>query len=294
MTRIPVLFPVKLLRMSCLAMVLATPLNASDLCPSAVVRPAVSNTRETALAAGERTCYAADLPAAGHWLVDAGVDNLAETEPRLEVLDQYCESGRSISETVRVERRMAAAVLAEVRAAGRYFFCVTARDPERGLDGYRLTTAFSASPAKGNPDEDEPDPDPVVRPKKQRSETAFHTCLLLRADDHGDVTACATDLVLHRPLAATLGDGRGDDGDFFRIATRDWVTISVETRGEVDTVGGLYDHQGHRLRIDDDGGEGLNFRLVETLGPGEYFVRVEGRGGAAGPYRLLTAVIDLR
>ena len=37
---------------------------------------------------------------------------------------------------------------------------------------------------------------------------------------------------------------------------------------------------------DDDGGEDTNLRIVRTLGPGIYFLRVEGSGSAEGGYLL--------
>ncbi len=292
------------------------PVTASDTCPMAVDRAAVSNSRETVMPPGERFCYATDLPAGGDWLLDAGTDNLALSELRLEILGPTCEFGKAATGSFRVRHRSAAAALVEIREPGRHLFCVAARDPQRRVDGFRLTTAFSSWPSKGNPDEDEPDPDPIVEPGgKPRWLTAEpapasaaanaasrHLCGRLLADDHGDVAGCATDLVPGPPLAAVLGNTHGDprsadprdDVDFFRLAVHDWVTVAVETRGAVDTVGGLYGPQGHRLAADDDGGRGVNFRLVETLGPGEYFVRVEGRGGATGPYRLRVAAVDRR
>jgi hypothetical protein len=55
-------------------------------------------------------------------------------------------------------------------------------------------------------------------------------------------------------------------------------TVKITSSGETDTAGALYDRHGHRLASDDDGGERGNFRLVKTLVPGEYFLRVESRG----------------
>jgi len=64
-----------------------------------------------------------------------------------------------------------------------------------------------------------------------------------------------------------------------------WVEIS--THGTTDTTGELYDRFGNRLDRVADGGEGGNFRMVRTLSPGVYFVRVAGEGSASGPYALM-------
>jgi hypothetical protein len=284
-----------------LAFAPATPVHADDICPAAVDRAAVSSSRETALAPGERLCYATDLSTAGDWLLDAAAGNLAPAELRLEILGRSCESGATGTRSFRVRHRTAAAALVAVREPGRYLFCVTPRDPQRGIDSYRLTTAFSPGLSKGNPDEDEPDPDPMAPPGgdprllTSGSSVAWRgPCRHLSGGDRATVAGCATDLLLGRPVTGVLDDSRGNDVHVFRLAVDDWVTVAVETWGEVDTIGGLYGPQGHRLAADDDDGEGVNFRLVETLGPGEYFVRVEGHEGASGRYRLEIEAVDRR
>ncbi len=111
-------------------------------------------------------------------------------------------------------------------------------------------------------------------------------CSLRSGDDHADVAACATHLEAGHPVTGRLGGGWSGDDDVFAFRLDGWRTVRAVTRGGVDTFGGLYDRRGQRLAVDDDGGEGASFRLVKTLGPGVYFIRVEGRGGAAGAYEL--------
>ncbi len=108
-----------------------------------------------------------------------------------------------------------------------------------------------------------------------------------RADDHSETPGCATRLKPGHVLAGELDGAWGDDDDFFLFRLSELKTVEIRTSGNVDTLGGLYDRDGQRLAVDDDGGEGANFRLAKTLSPGLYFVRVEGSHSAAGPYTLL-------
>ncbi len=105
-------------------------------------------------------------------------------------------------------------------------------------------------------------------------------------DDHGDSRLCATPIG-HRAVGE-LANGWGDDADVFRFRLCGWQTVEIATAGGADTFGELYDRAGQRLAGDDDGSEGGNFRLVRSLGPGTYFVRVEGMGGS-GAYTLEVA-----
>jgi hypothetical protein len=44
--------------------------------------------------------------------------------------------------------------------------------------------------------------------------------------------------------------------------------------------------------MDDDSGDGTNFRIAKTLESGQYFIRVEGGKGAAGSYELTAEALD--
>ena len=82
--------------------------------------------------------------------------------------------------------------------------------------------------------------------------------------------------------------------------------VTVETTGALDTIGAL-DAQsgyrialsgdsdptrwpamwsGHRIAHDDDSGRGGNFRIVHTLDPGTYYIRVSAHGVETGSYTL--------
>ena len=43
---------------------------------------------------------------------------------------------------------------------------------------------------------------------------------------------------------------------------------------------------GQRLEVQDGGGASDNFRIARTIGPGRYYLRIEGTGGDEGSYSL--------
>ena len=79
----------------------------------------------------------------------------------------------------------------------------------------------------------------------------------------------------------------GGDSDYFRVEVTQAGTLTVETTGNTDTVGQLRGADGQRLSEDDDGGSGLNFRLVRQVTAGTYYIRVSGFENATGPYTLV-------
>ncbi len=144
-----------------------------------------------------------------------------------------------------------------------------------------------------NEDEIEIDANPLAAPAGGRSLHAKldRLCRLGEVDDHGDSFPCATFLSAGQALAGEIYNGWGDDADLFHFVLGDpggadlW-TVEIETGGGVDTAGRLYDRTGQRLDHADGGGRSDNFRIVRTLSPGAYYVRVEGRHGAEGLYAL--------
>ena len=117
-------------------------------------------------------------------------------------------------------------------------------------------------------------------------------CQIADFDDHSDIALCATATELGRSLQGEIGNGWGDDHDVFAFELTAPRTVVIETAGDTDTFGGLYNHLGQRLAKADDGGSDDNFRLAKTLQPGLYFVRVEAALGAQGAYRLTIDEIE--
>lgn len=107
------------------------------------------------------------------------------------------------------------------------------------------------------------------------------------ADDHGDSALCATEL-----CSAVSKNGEietltaGEDADFFTFVVSSSTSVTIESTGSTDVAAELFDENGDRLAEDDDGGSGTNFKMVETLSAGRYYVRVYGFNGALGTYSV--------
>jgi len=114
------------------------------------------------------------------------------------------------------------------------------------------------------------------------AEALRRACGALRVDDHSDLEICATAVAVgtDREGVADLGDS-----DVFRVDVDEWQTIHFHLEGAVHA--GLYSRAGHRLG---SGGGAGSHHLVETLGPGSYFLRVEGDGA----YRLMVEDLEAR
>ena len=102
-------------------------------------------------------------------------------------------------------------------------------------------------------------------------------------DDHGDTRQTATEIRLPSTTPGELQSGQ--DYDYFRLQIRSAGTLTVYTTGSSDTHGTLF---GPRFwsRSNDDSGSRLNFRIVDVVPPGVYYVRVAGYGSSSGAYAL--------
>lgn len=118
------------------------------------------------------------------------------------------------------------------------------------------------------------------------------------SDDHGDRFVCATPMVLGRSMTAQLGNEWGDDLDVFRFRVSALEPVEITVRGVATFFGGgggeltaeLYDRAGQRLAVLPQdtalplGATGL--RLLRTLVPGTYLLRIGGRDLAEGEYSV--------
>lgn len=114
----------------------------------------------------------------------------------------------------------------------------------------------------------------------------FPVCGLAEPDDHGDSLACASSVGLGSTVPAEIHKSSAADIDMFSFVLTKHENVIIESQGGTDTYGQLQDESGVRLAADDDNGSGTNFRIVETLCPGRYFVKVEGVGASEGLYIL--------
>ena len=133
-----------------------------------------------------------------------------------------------------------------------------------------------------------PSPSGAVEAQAYRLEVAFTR---LPPDEHGDRHGTATEVGPNSSTPGVLQNS--EDRDFFRFEVpSSGGYLTVATTGTTDTVGTLYLRDG-TTRSDDDGGEGLNFRIITGLVPGgTYLVEVTGYG--IGEYVLHVAVDVVR
>lgn len=250
---------------------------------------------------GEPFFVRLEVPSAGILSLDVAVSGNAPIEPKLGFADPGCGMPKTNSDSAILERSATHLVLV-AQEPGSYLFRVASQDPWLPLRDFRLRTAFApnAGPSspftKGGEDEEEIElePDPLIHSAgegRSLRSRLHELCQRGEVDDHGDSLACATFLSPGQNGVGEIRNGWGDDNDVFLFTlggspgTSLW-TLEIETSGDIDTFGVLYDRSGQRLEKGGHGDRGNNFRIVRTLGPGTYFVRVEGRQGAEGFYAL--------
>lgn len=104
-------------------------------------------------------------------------------------------------------------------------------------------------------------------------------------DDHGNTPATAT-LVAQNSTTSGNIETPGDN-DYFRINVTTTGVLTVGTTGETDTFGHLLNASGSELAYNDDT-NGSNFRIVQQVTAGTYYVRVRHYDTAAtGAYQLV-------
>ena len=109
------------------------------------------------------------------------------------------------------------------------------------------------------------------------------------ADDHGNTAEEATGVGLDSTTAGVLE--RGGDVDYFRVTVTRAGTLTIETSGTTDTKGSLLRATGTTLAENEDAGAGDNFRIVQQVAAGTYYVAVRGYDAdETGSYTLRVRV----
>ncbi len=262
---------------------------------------------------GDSHCYRLDLPAPGWWHLSLTSPANGGSRAHFEILD---DAGSQASLQT-VER--SATERLTFMPPGNWWIRVTAEDPIRPIPAYRLTSRFVEAPPWLKSEEDgelEIESEglaagcgPAIFKSEDDGELEIESeglatgcgnpaaggpaagirqalCDTGGAEDHGDTLACAT--ALRCRAYGELANGWGDDADVFRFRLGRWQTIEIATSGGPGTHGELFAAGGRRLDV--AGGAGDDFRLVRTLPPGTYFLRVTG--DAAGSYALELRDLD--
>lgn len=90
-----------------------------------------------------------------------------------------------------------------------------------------------------------------------------------------------------------FGCGEGSRDAVFRVRLTQTLSVRFTTDNSTyDTVLGVFPVSGGRGWCNDDGGSGNRSRLDLTLGPGDYWVVVDGYGSSSGAYRLTMGVVS--
>ena len=75
--------------------------------------------------------------------------------------------------------------------------------------------------------------------------------------------------------------------DYFQLTLTSVQGVAIHTQGDIDVTGILYDADVMQLATDENGGEGLNFRIDRPLALGTYLIEVRGVDTSIeGNYRL--------
>ena len=105
------------------------------------------------------------------------------------------------------------------------------------------------------------------------------------SDDHGNTLERATRVRFDTNIAGVLE--RAGDEDYFRVEIAEAGNLTVETTGTTDTYGYLRREDDTILGQNDDGGDASNFRIVQSVTTGTYYVVVIGYDRTeTGPYNL--------
>ena len=260
-----------------LLLLLPLPVSASEACRSAVripVNSAVQSFRDTP------ACFELQPLTAGNLWIEVGVPAWSEGQPRLELED--CSGAAS---NVRLRRQLPDSLALEIRGSEDLIVCIYPQDPQDELGDFVFQSVFQPSALfkdGGDPNAQEPDPHPLVSPPRRE------VCEGLREDDHGDIRFCAASLAIGETVSGRFDKVGGWDRDVFVISITEMQTLCFATSGDSETFGVLTDRSGYYLAREDSGGEGENFRLVKTLTPGQYFLKVDGRNG---DYHLTVEVV---
>lgn len=273
----------------------------AERCATAKTVNLNSSLRGFAGAQGEPALIELTVPSAGILSVDVSVPGAAVVEPKIEFEGRGCGSGKADAEPVILDRSATHFMLL-AEHAGSYFFGVGSQDRLRSLGDFKVRTGFVPRARTGptfdkegeDEEEIEVEIDPLIRPGGAVSRS-LHTmlhrlCSSGEVDDHGDSFSCATFMSPGSGAVGEIRNGWGDDDDVFQLVLggshgADFWTVVLEAAGDIETFGILYDRSGQRLENSGSGND-EGFRMVRTLPSGVYYVRVRGRHGAEGSYRL--------
>ncbi len=80
---------------------------------------------------------------------------------------------------------------------------------------------------------------------------------------------------------------KSGDVDYYKFGANPNLQYVIETTGDTDTYGVLYDSNGNVIETMDNGGEGNNFKITRQLSPYQsYYIEVRHSGTGTGDYTI--------
>lgn len=105
-------------------------------------------------------------------------------------------------------------------------------------------------------------------------------------DDHGNDAGGASVGELGERFEGELESA--DDEDWFRLDIAGAGTLTLESEGEAPLIGALYDDGSRLMGLDD---EGSDMVIVNNVGPGSYYVQLQGRySNTRGAYAVRSSL----
>ncbi len=256
---------------------------------------------------GRPEVFRIEVPAPGILTLDVSAPACEPSQPKLTFLGTSdASSGAGAGNRVRsidLVRETPQSLVVDIPTPGNYFLAVSAEDPAQLLKDYRIRNTFIADsriPTETYKVKTSPDGTPEISffeafkdVEEEEDETdpdLLGLCPLGEIDDHGDTPHCATPLESGSATGGRIENGFGDDEDYFIFALEAQETVAIETTEGQGRVGVLYDERHQRL-TSCDGRTSSDVRIVRTLGPGRYYVRIESPDGTEGPYRLRVRIL---
>ena len=107
-------------------------------------------------------------------------------------------------------------------------------------------------------------------------------CHLGDIDDHGDSFLCATSISVGGSKSGEItSTSTTTDHDMFSLVVSSAATFSIESSGTTDVSASLLDSEGELIDSDDNGSStSPNFKIVEALAAGQYYIQVKGANGS--------------
>ena len=112
------------------------------------------------------------------------------------------------------------------------------------------------------------------------------------ADDHGNSMLCSTPLDLGEVTDGEIGNLHGDDADHFTFFLSEQESVTIEVAGAAARLARLWDARGLRLTSACASSCETHGSLSRTLGPGRYYLRVDSKDRAEGPYSVVVKLAE--